>query len=110
MRSMWKRVKTSEDGLITTGTAWLIGAIAAATVGTTVYSSAQESAAAKKAAEAQRDVGMAQIAATKESEVLAKDTATTKLKAARAKKSNTILTSPLGVEDENVNTPQTIGV
>ena len=97
---------------ITTTAAIIMGAMAVAAAGTTAYTSANERASAREATAAQRDIANNQIAAGKEKETLAKDTATAKLKAARAKKSNTILTSPMGVEDDdtNVNTAGAIGV
>jgi len=92
------------------GIGWLVAGAAAA-AGTVTALSLNETKAAKKAANAQRDIANAQIQAEKDKETMAQETATNKLKAARAKKSNTILTSPLGVdEDANVNTPGTIGV
>lgn len=96
---------------ITTTTAIMLGVAAAATAGATAYSAHEQNKAAKAAADAQRDVAMAEIEAAKESETLAAETATAKLKAARAKQTQTILTSPLGVDDtSNVNVSQTIGV
>ncbi len=77
--------------------------------GATAYSASQERKSAEKAADAQRDIAQQQIDATKESELLAQETATKKLKLARAKKSQTILTAP-DLEGANVNLKKATGV
>ena len=94
---------------ITTGTAILIGSIAAASVGATVYSARQERKAAEKAASAQQETARMQIQAQKEQEILAQETATKKTKLAQARKTQTILTVP-ELEEVNVNQAQAIGV
>lgn len=79
--------------------------------GATAYSATKESASAKKAAEAQKEVGLAQIAASQESTKLATQEAQAKLKLKQASKSNNILTSPMGVEENaNTNTKSILGV
>jgi hypothetical protein len=88
----------------------VIGMGAAAAGGATAYSARQESKAAKKAAEAQERVGMAQIEQASASERLAESAARAKLKARQAGQTSTILTSPIGVEGENVRTTNILGV
>lgn len=73
-----------------------------AMAGATAYSANQESNAAKKAAAAQENVARMEIDAQKQTSVLAAEEAKNKLKFAQARKSQTILTPPTGV-DENVN-------
>ena len=82
-----------------------LAAVAAAGTGATVYSAKQESKAAKKAAEAQERVGMANIEASLKAPQLAADAAKAKLKAKQASATQTILTAPGGMQttDENVN-------
>lgn len=84
-------------------TALIIGA--AALAGATAYSANKESKAAKKAAEAQEKVGMAQIEASLKAPQLAADAAKAKLKAKQASATQSILTAPGGLAqtDENVN-------
>jgi len=86
------------------------GTIGAATAGATAYSARQESKAARKAAEAQERVGMAQIEQASASERLAESAARAKLKARQAGQTSTILTSPIGVQNENVRTTNILGV
>lgn len=81
-------------------TAIVLGALAVG--GATAYSAHQESKAAKKAAEMQSDVAKMEIQAQKESSILASKEAKNKLKLAQARKTKTILTPPMGV-DENTN-------
>ena len=83
--------------------------IAAAVAGATAISANQERKAAKSAANAQRDIAQKEIDAVKESEQLAQQTAQTKLRAAQARKSQTILTSP-ELEEVNVNQKSALGV
>jgi hypothetical protein len=87
-----------------------MSAAAAATAGATAYSARQESKSAKKAAEAQERVGMAQIEQASASERLAESAAKAKLKARQAGQTSTILTSPIGIEGENVRTTNILGV
>jgi hypothetical protein len=87
-----------------------VAAAGAATAGATAYSARQESKAAKKAAEAQERVGMAQIEQASASERLAESAAKAKLKARQAGQTSTILTSPIGIEGENVRTTNILGV
>lgn len=88
----------------------LAGAAIAGGVGTSMYSASQESKAAKKAAEAQKQVSLAQIEAAAKSEETALDKARTKLKARQAGRTETILTSPMGMEEETATTRRTLGV
>lgn len=95
---------------ISTSALIALSVAAGATAGATAYSARQESKAAKKAAEAQERVGMAQIEQASESERLAESAARAKLKARQAGQTSTILTSPIGVENENVRTTNILGV
>ena len=94
---------------ISTTTALIIGGAMAATAGATAYSASQESKAAKKAAETQENVARMEIQAAKDTSVLAANEAKNKLKFAQARKSQTILTPPTGVND-NVNQKTILGV
>jgi len=91
------------------GAAILGGTAAAATA----YSATKESNAAKKAAEAQERVGMAQIEASLKAPQLAADAAKAKLKSKQASATQSILTAPGGlasVADENINSKSILGV
>ena len=94
--------------------AWFLPLIYASAVvgytGSTVYSSIQESATAKKATQAQKDIASQQIQATQESEKLASSTAKDKLKLARARKTQTILTDPNELDEINTNKTEALGV
>jgi ribosomal protein S11 len=92
-----------------------IGIIGAAVIGgtATAYSSHEESKAAKKAAEAQERVGMANIEASLRAPQLAADAAKARLKAKQASVTQSILTSPSGLapaEGENTNQKSILGV
>lgn len=80
--------------------------------GAQAYSAREESKAAKKAAEAQERVGMAQIEASLKAPQLAADAAKAKLKAKQASSTQSILTAPGGVltESDNTNTKSILGV
>jgi hypothetical protein len=90
----------------------VIGVSATAAAGATAYSAHQESSAAKKAAEAQERVGMANIEASLKAPQLAADAAKAKLKAKQASATQTILTAPGGLAstDDNVNQKSILGV
>ncbi len=85
---------------IETATAVLLASGAMA--GASAYSARMESKAAKKAAESQADVAKMEIQATKDSSIAAAEEAKAKLKLKQAKRTQSILTPPMGVED-NVN-------
>lgn len=98
---------------ITMTTALTLGAIAAVGAGATMYSANKESSAAKKAAEAQERVGMAQIEASLKAPQLAAEAAKAKLKAKQASATQSILTAPGGLAqtaDENINNKTILGV
>jgi len=80
--------------------------------GATAYSANQESKAAKKAAEAQERVGMANIEASLKAPKLAADAARAKLRAKQASATQSILTAPGGLapSEDNVNTRSILGV
>ena len=80
-----------------------------ATAGATAYSAHQESKAAKYAADQQSETARKQIDAVGKQEAAAQQTAKTKLRAAQARRSKTILTAP-ELEEANVNTKQALGV
>ena len=84
---------------------WPIAVAAIAYAGSAAYSSNRESSAAKKAAEAQERVGMANIEASLKAPQLAADAAKAKLKAKQASATQTILTAPGGMQstDDNIN-------
>ncbi len=88
----------------------IIGA-SAISAGASAYSSSKQATASKKAAQTAADsqerIAAQEIAAVKEGETLAKDTATSKLKLRRASQTKTILTSPFGVQtdEEQINKP-----
>lgn len=75
-------------------------------------SAKKESKAAESAAQAQLQATRDQIAATEKAEGQARETAKAQLKAAQARRTQTILTSPLGQKtpDEQVNAPTILGV
>ena len=86
-------------------------AIAAIAMGaSTTYSASAEKTAAKKATEAQERVSMAQIEAPIKAEELSAEAAKAKLKLRQASKSDTILTSPMGVGDETTTQKTLLGV
>lgn len=98
-----------------TASAATVGTIAlagAAVAGSSILSARQERKSAEAAANAQRDIAAKQLQAAKDSEQLAQDTANKQLKAARARKTDTILTSPLGasVDQNQINQPTILGV
>jgi hypothetical protein len=95
---------------IATGTAIALAAGAAAIGGATAYTARQESKAAKKAAEAQERVGLAQIEAPLKAEAAAAESARQKLKLRQASKTDTILTGPMGVTDELTSQKSLLGV
>ena len=74
----------------------------------TIYTARQESKSAKKAAEAQQAVGLAQIQAPIDAEKAAAEAAKAKLKLKQASKSQTILSGPM--ESVNANMPSILGV
>jgi len=80
-----------------------------ATAGATAYSAHQERKAADKATNTQKEIAEKQIGAVGEQEAAAQATAKTKLRAAQARKSNTILTSP-DLEEPNTNIKSALGV
>lgn len=82
---------------------------AALVAGAGIYASNASSRAEEKAANAQRDVAMAQLQATKDAETLAAETAKQQLKLRQASKSNTILTGPM-TEEASINKPSILGV
>lgn len=86
-----------------------LGATAAAG---TAIAGAQQASSAKKAAEAQQAVGMAQIEASLKAPQLASDAANAKLKAKQASATQTILTAPGGLKaaEGNTNQPTILGV
>ena len=83
--------------------------VGAASVGATAYSANQERKSAEKVANVQKEIADKQIKATAEQENLAATTAKTKLKAARARQTKTILTKP-DLEEPNVNLKSAMGV
>lgn len=85
-----------------TATIIAVGMVAGA--GATAYSANKESSAAKKAAEAQERVGMANIEASLKAPQLAADAAKAKLKAKQASATQTILTAPGGMVEADANT------
>jgi hypothetical protein len=98
---------------IATTTALILGAAAVAAAGATAYSAHEEGKAAKKAAEAQERVGMANIEASLKAPQLAADAAKAKLKAKQASATQSILTAPSGLasaEGENTNQKSILGV
>lgn len=86
--------------------------IAGVGMGATAYSASKESSAAKKAAEAQERVGMAQIEASLKAPQLAAEAAKAKLKAKQASATQSILTAPGGLQaaEDNVNQRSILGV
>ncbi len=97
---------------ITTTAALILGGAMVAGAGATAYSAQKQATSAKKAAEAQERVGMANIEASLKAPQLAADAAKAKLKAKQAGATQTILTAPGGLQttDENVNTKSILGV
>ena len=93
---------------IATTTALILGAAAVAAAGATAYSAKSQSTAAKKAAEAQERVGMANIEASLKAPQLAADSAKAKLKAKQASATQTILTAPGGMQAEDANVNRSI--
>lgn len=107
MRSMFHRVATSNEGVVATSTAILIAA-GAAVVGTTAYQAKQERKALKgtlaaRAAEIARAEGKVALADSQ-----AAKAAQQKLKKFRLSQTRSILTSPLGVQDEAVTGRSTL--
>lgn len=81
----------------------MITAVVAAVVagaGVTAYTSANERASAKDAANKQKELGLAQIEAGERASKLATEQSKAKLKQRQAAKTDTILTSPFGVDSE----------
>ena len=89
---------------ITTGTAILLGSIAAASAGATVYSAHEESKAAKKAAESQENIAKMEIAEANKASTMAAQEAKSKLKYRRASQTRTILSDP----NDEANTNQSV--
>ena len=88
-----------------------VGVAGVAGAGATMYSASQERKAAEHAADAQKEIAANQIQATKDSEMLAQQTAQKKLKLAQARKSKTILTAPtLEGTEANSNMKSAMGV
>jgi len=96
-----------------------MGAVTAAIIlgtalaGATAYSASKQASAAKKAAEAQERVGMAQIDASLKAPQLAADAARAKLKAKQASATQSILTAPGGLaptDQASVNMKSILGV
>lgn len=79
------------------------------TAGATAYSASKEAKSAKQATQSQENIAREQMAQSAKTEEMAQKTATTKLKAAQARKSKTILTSP-DLEPANVNKATAMGV
>lgn len=98
--------------IISTTTAVVLAAGAVAAAGVNAYSAQRQSTAAKKAAEAQKEVGMRQIEASLQAPQLAADAAKAKLKAKQASATQSILTAPGGMAevDPNVNQRSILGV
>jgi hypothetical protein len=91
----------------------VIAVSAAAVGGATAYSAAKESSTAKKAAQAQERVAMAQLEAPIKAAQAAADESKAKLKLKQASKSSSILTSPGGINQTDPNTinkPSILGV
>ena len=95
-----------------TATVIAIGVAGTAAAGATAYSAHKEAGAAKKAAEAQERVGMAQIEASLKAPQLAADAAKAKLRAKQASATQTILTAPGGLTstEDNTNQKSILGV
>jgi ribosomal protein S11 len=96
-----------------TAAAIVIGVGATGAAGAAAYSAHEQSSAAKKAAEAQERVGMAQIEASLKAPQLAAETARTKLKAKQAGATQSILTAPGGLgttEQASTNVKSILGV
>ena len=113
IRPMWYRVLHCEDGFKAAALgAWLAGA-AVVSAGAMTYSNLataeKEKDAAMHAADMQKQTAEMQMDAVKESEQLAQTTAQSKLRAAQARKSQTILTRP-ELEEVNVNQKTALGV
>jgi hypothetical protein len=79
-----------------------------ATAGAQAYSAQKQSTVAKKAAEAQERVGMANIEASLKAPQLAADAAKAKLKAKQASNTQTILTAPGAMQEAEANTNRAI--
>jgi ribosomal protein S11 len=92
------------------GTALVVAALGSAAIagGAQAYSASKQSTAAKKAAEAQERVGMANIEASLKAPQLAADAASKKLKAKQASATQTILTAPGGMQAEDANVNRSI--
>jgi len=92
---------------------FVAGAIAlagAASAGATVYAGNRQEKAAEKAANAQRDVGIAQIEAPLKAEQAAAESAKAKLKLLQAKKTSTILNVGDNADQNNLNKKTILGV
>ncbi len=85
------------------------GVAGVAAAGATAYSAGREAKAAKRAAHLQAETADKQIAAVKQQEIDAQATAQTKLKAAQARRTKTILTGP-ELDEPDVNTKSALGV
>jgi len=83
-----------------------LGVAGTAAAGSSMYSANKEASAAKKAADVQREIGLAQIQAPIDAENAAAASAKEKRKLLMAQQSNTILTSPLGTTGSGANTTQ----
>jgi len=98
---------TAVGAIALTGVGLAIGEVASS-----ISSARNERKSATHAADVQKQIADQQLAATKGAEVQAQKTAETQRRAAVARKSKTILTSPLGVQtDQNqINRPTILGV
>jgi hypothetical protein len=94
--------------IISTTTALVLAAGAVAAAGVNAYAAQKQSTVAKKAAEAQERVGMANIEASLKSPQLAADAAKAKLKAKQASNTQTILTAPGAMQEAEANTNRAI--
>ena len=92
-------------------TAIIMAAIigATASVGTSMYSAQAERTSQKKALNAQADAVKQAEQKAKAAESLAEQTAADKIKKQRASQTQTILTSPLGINDQAPVTRTTLG-
>lgn len=77
--------------------------------GATAYSANREASAGKKAAEAQKQVGLAQIEAPIKAEQAAAEAAKAQLKLRQGSKSRTILTAPADLTPADTNKPTLLG-
>lgn len=89
----------------------VIGAGAAAMGGASVYNARQERKAAENASATQERIAAEQLKAVQDSDKNAAANANAQRKLALARKSNTILTSPLGtqVDKTQINAPTILG-